>query len=80
MKSMLLMVIHGCNPVLFSTQLRCEGGSRGLSREFIRANITFGGMHSKLTVKGVSCSINVKSQIKALIISCPEAKIQDPGA
>lgn len=53
---MLLMVRHGRDlfPFFFSVLLQ-EKGSKGLSREFIRANITFGLMHSKLTVKGVSC-------------------------
>lgn len=56
MKSMLLMLRHGHDLFLFFLPaLLQEKGSKGLSGEFIRANITFGLMHSKLTVKGVSC-------------------------
>lgn len=56
LKSVLLMVRHGHDLfLLFHSALLQEKGSRGLSREFIRTNITFGVMHSELTVKGVSC-------------------------
>lgn len=56
LKSMLFTVRprHDLFLFFFSALLQ-EKGSKGLSGEFMRANITFGLMHSKLTVKGVSC-------------------------